>query len=163
MIKQSLELLGQIIKEKSTREQRSTSLLKQPSDQHDNGWHMFLPSCFNEALDIKLTERVQKKKTVTIWTQGSSFSFKAGDTIYDTHYAREVWTESLKRFNLCVHVDAAAAAFTPKGSAGRSIGTVAFSVFTPNEERNKLVLRSVHTMSQDDFVKFLIAGPSEEI
>lgn len=47
------------------------------------------------------------------------------------------------------------------GRKVRFSGSVTFSILTPNKDRSKIVERAEHTMSQDDFVRFLIAGPVE--
>lgn len=124
---------------------------------------MCVLTCFNDALDIKQTERIQNKKKTTVWTQGSSFSFKAGDVLYDTPDAYRIWSEAIKHIGLCVQVDAASSAGATEGRIGRFSGTVTFSIFTPNEDRSKIVRRGAHTMSQDDFVSLLILGPSAEL
>ena len=165
MSQQALNLLEHILREKSTRAKRLTDLLKDPNDNEKfaEGWHMCVPPCFNDALDIKQTERMQNKITTLAWTQGTSFSFKAGDMLYDTPDAYDTWSEALKHIGLGVQVDAAFSAGPSEDISGRFPGRVTFSIFTPNEDRSKIVRRAVHTMSQDDFVKFLILGPSEEL
>jgi len=124
---------------------------------------MCVPSCFNEALDIKQTERILHKKKTIVWTQGSWFSFKQGDTVYDTAEAYKVWSEALKSIGLCVKVKMAHSAVPSAGASERFPGSVTFSILSPNKARNKLVERAEHTMSQDDFVRFLIAGPYDEL
>lgn len=163
MRQKALKLLEHIIREKPTRENRHTDLLKDPSAEFADGWYMCALTCFNEALDIKQTERVQNKNKTTVWTQGSSFAFKAGDMLYDTPEAYRIWSEALKHIGLCVQVDSASSAGPTEGRIGRFSGTVSFSIFTPNEDRSKIVRRSTQTISQDDFIRFLISGPSDEL
>lgn len=160
MIQQSLTILDHLIREKSTREKRLMDLLKDPSAENVEGWYMCVPPCFNDALDIKQTERKKDKKKTLLWTQGSSFSFKTGDTLYDTPDAYEVWGEALKTMGLCVQVETGTSADPVTDEGGRSAGSVTFSILRPNEDRSKIVERCQHTMSQDDFVRFLILGPS---
>jgi hypothetical protein len=50
-----------------------------------------------------------------------------------------------------------------EGGTGRFSGQVTFAILTPNKERTKIVERGEHAMSQDDFVRFLILGPLEEL
>jgi hypothetical protein len=163
MTQQALTILDHIVRERSTRENRITELLRDPKAKYADGWYMCVPTCFNEALDIKQTERVQNKKKILVWTQGSFFSFKEGDTLYDTPDAYKVWSEALKCISLCIQVKSASSAGPTDGSAGRSPGSVTFSIFTPNSDRSKIIEIGNHTMSQDDFVRFLIAGPSDDL
>jgi len=163
MSKEALDLLENIIREKPSRENRLTDLLKDPSAEFADGWYMCVPTCFNEALDIKQTERVQNKKKTIVWTQGASFSFKAGDMLYDTPGAYKVWSEGLKHIGFCIQIDSASSAGPTEGKNFRFSGNVTFSIFTPNEERNRIIRRGSHTMSQDEFIKFLIVGPSGEL
>ncbi len=163
MISESLDILDRLIREKPTRENRLTDLLKDPLAEIAEGWYMCVPPWFNEALDIKQTERIENKKKTRKWTQGASFSFKPGDTVYDSPDAYKVWFEALKTISLCIQVKTASNAGCTEPGMGRSAGLVTFSILTPNKDRSKIVERGEHTMSQDDFVRFLIAGPSEEL
>lgn len=149
--------------EKPSRENRLTNLLKEPSTQMEDGWYMCVPPCFNDALDIKQTDRIVDKKKTLVWTQGSSFNFKEGDSIYDTPNAYNVWSEALKFIGLCIKVRAGLSAGSSEGNASRSAGLVAFTVLTPNQDRTGLVEREEHSMSQDEFVRLLICGLSEEL
>ncbi len=163
MTKKALSVLNHVIREKPTRENRLTDLIKAPSLDHVEGWYMCVPPCFNDALDIRQTERVENKQKTLTWTQGSSFAFKAGDTLYDTPDAYKVWSEALKSINLCVQVKLGSSAGPLDGGTGRFAGSVTFSILTPNDYRSRLVERADHTMSQDDFIRFLIGGPPDEM
>jgi len=159
----ALSILDQLIRERRPKQTRLTDLLRDPVGGTAEGWYMCVPSCFNDALDIKQTERVENKKKVLVWTQGSIFSFKSGDTVYDTPDAYKVWSEALKTIGLCVQVKTGAGAAAIEGKTGGFPGSVTFLILTPNKSRSKLVERGLHSMSQDDFVRFLISGPSEEM
>ena len=164
MIQQALNILDDLIREKRPRENRTTKLLKDPSAESGEGWYMCVPPWFNEALDIKRTESVKDNKKRLVWTQGSRFSFKQGDTVYDTIDAYKVWSEALKSIRLCVQVTMACSAAPPTKVSERFFGSVTFSILTPNKARSNLIERvAVHTMSQDDFVRLLIAGPCDEL
>lgn len=163
MIQQAITILDDLIREKRSRENRTESLLKDPSTRSGDGWYMCVPPCFNEALDIRRTERVKNGKKRLVWTQGSWFSFKRGDTVYDTADAYKVWSEALKSINLCVQIKSGYNAGPSERASERFSGSVTFSILTPDKARSKLVERTEHTMSQDDFVRFLIAGPCEEL
>ncbi len=163
MSKAAIAILEHIIRETPTEENRLTDLLKDPSAETADGWYMCVRKCLNAALDIKQTERIVNKKKTLVWTQGSSFHFKTGDTIYDTPDAYQVWSEALKTIGLCVQIKTGTSAGPTVGSTGRFPGSVTFSILTPTKDRSKVVDRGEHSMSQDDFLRFLISGPPEEL
>mgnify|MGYP001386779578 CR=1 FL=1 len=163
MNSKSISLLERLVREKPTRENRLTQTLKAPTTDHEDDWSMSLPPAFNDALDIKQTERVEGGNKVTRWTQGSLFSFKPGDTIYDTPKAYGIWSEALKHLNLCVQVKDATSVSAGEANQGRTAGSVTFTILTPDNDRSQLVARGDHTLTQDDFVRFLIAGPDNEL
>lgn len=161
MSQKALAVLDYIIREKSTRENRSTDLLKEPHAESTEGWYMHVPSCFHAALDIKLTERKENGKSVLVWTQGSFFSFKTGDILYDTSDINSSWPP--KHMNLCLQVQSGANAGTVEGKNERFPGFVTISIHTPDREKNRIIARFEYTFSQDEFVRFLIAGPQGEL
>lgn len=154
-------LLDRLIREKPTRENRSLELLKDPSETHDKSWFMCVPSAFNDALDIKQTERTEGGKKVTRWTQGSLFCFKPGDVLYDTPLAYGTWSEALKHINICIQVKDAAGVGLSENAKSRSAGSVSFTLFKPDKRRTELLACGDHVLTQDEFVRFLIAGPGE--
>ena len=134
---------------------RLTDLLKPAEAPYAEGWFMCVGNCFNDPLDIRLTERDK----LPVWTQGAAFSFREGDTLYDTRDAYQEWAKAMKSISLCVQVKQA----IPAGidaDGKRSPGSVTIDIFKPNEERTKLVSCGHYTMSQYSFVRFLISGPS---
>lgn len=161
-IQQALNILERITRKEPTkkRQKRLEEFLKGPIAE---GWFMRVPPCFNEALDIKLTERILKKKRSLVRTQGSSFSFKTGDILYATPYAYKDWPEALKSITLCVQVKEASSAIPSTKKIPRDPGLVTFSIIFVNKEQSKYVERGEHTMSQDEFVKFLIVGPPDDL
>lgn len=163
MSKAALSILSHIIRDKPTRENRMTELLKDPSAETAEGWYMCVPSCFNDALDIKQTERVDGKKKALVWTQGSSFFFKPGDVLYDTSDAYTIWNKALTSIGICVQIKAGSSAGSTEGATGRSSGSITFSVLLPMPDKSKLIEHAEHTMTQDDFVRFLIEGPTGEL
>lgn len=163
----TVDFLNHVVRKKIKKEDRSTDLLKDPFAETAEGWYMCVPLCFNDALDIKLTKRIirdeeNEKEEILVWTQGSSFAFNSGDTLYDTHDAYKVWSEALKTIGFCVRVKTSSNAGPTEGDTGRSSGSIIFSILTPNKDQSKIVERGEHSMSQDDFVGFLISGPSDE-
>jgi len=148
---------------------RLTDLLKSPQDDEKNGWFMCVPSCFNNALDIRLTTRKIDGKETRVWTQGSAFSFKPGDTLYDTSKAYSEWGEALKHLSLCINVDQATDAIPAKRKGQqveytqRNSGSIRFSILITNNPKTALMKIDDFQMTQDDFVFFLIRGPEGEL
>jgi len=163
MRKKTLDLLESLLNASVTREHRKTQLLKDPDVEYYEGWYMCIRKCFNEALDIKYTTITENKVPKRVKTQGTIFSFKKGDALYDTPKAYEQWSEALKHINLCVQVEKASDVTPASKNNKRFPGYVFFNILTPNQERTKLVLRDQLRMSQDEFVRFLITGPSVEM
>ncbi len=158
-----LDLLDSLLNSKAIRKQRTIKLLKDPVTEYTEDWYMFVPKCFNAALDIKYTIKSVNKVKKLVRTQGITFSFKKGDILYNTPKAYLQWSEALKYIKLCVDVEQSSDVTPPSKDKRRYPGFVFFRILTPNQDQTKLVLRDQLRMSQDEFVKFLIAGPSEEI
>ena len=69
------------------------------------GWTFCLPESFKLALDIKYQNRIFRRKPYFIQTQGSSFSFKEGDVLYDHIDAyKKNWEQALKKIRVMVEV-----------------------------------------------------------
>jgi hypothetical protein len=133
-----------------TRQRRGTILMRSPTEA-DPDWFMYVPICFNAALDIQQTTRVIHKRETLMWTQGVNFSFSTGDRIYDTSMAYDQWSEALKVIRYCMHVTQA---------TGESI---TFEVLVPTSSRNSLQFASAHTVKQDEFVLLLVTGACPDI
>jgi hypothetical protein len=148
---------------------RSIELLKPPQDDETKDWFMCVPSCFNNALDTRLTARKMRGQEALVWTQGSAFSFKPGDTLYNTSKAYSEWEEALKHLTLCISVEQSTDAVPEKmkGQRGEKIprnsGSVCFSILIPNNSKTALNKIGEFQMTQDDFVFFLIRGPEGEL
>ena len=123
MSTQALALLDKALKltddttDKGKRTKRMTELLKAPDDEQTTRWFMCIPSCFNNALDIRQTPRKKDGKESLIWTQGAAFSFKPGDAIYDTPKAYSEWGEALRHLSVCIQVHQATDATPEKSNA----------------------------------------------
>lgn len=129
------------------------------------GWTFAVRPEFADALDIKLTERVVKKKKTLVWTQGSVFDFHAGYTLYDiVQYPQETWQDFLRRVSYAVTVVDArpaepARAPTKLGPGiSRDSGSVTFDVYAPNGEKIQATKVATYSVTQDKFVKILISG-----
>jgi len=138
------------------RENRANNFLKSPESEHAEGWYMYVPKCFNTALDIKYNKC---KKT---WSQGSAFSFKIGDTIYNTPMAYEQWSKALKYINICISIKQALSARPAWKNEKRYSGLIHFSILVPNKAQTNLIERDEYQLTQDDFVILLIQGSSKE-
>jgi hypothetical protein len=158
MKQEALRVMELLTRASAKKEDRLTELLRDPENDGTTGWFMHLPTCFNDALDIKQTPRKVDGKTVTVWTQGAGFAFKAGDTIYDTARAYDEWAQALRHIRLCVQVRSASDATSPQASAARNLGNVVFDVLVPSNDGTVLVHSASHALTQDAFVRFLISG-----
>ena len=152
------------LKVEKKKKKRLTELMKDPQKEYTDEWYMSLPICFNEALDIKRTPRKTNGIEELVWTQSSRFSFDTGDTIYDTSYAyMDEWLEALKHIKLCVQVNEAINATPADKTHERISGMVNFDIFIPNKQKLKLTKIGKYTLSQDEFVRFLISGHCEDL
>lgn len=150
------------------REHRLLDLMR-PPDAAANDWFMHVPFRFNNALDIKRTVRAGSNEL--IWTQGANFSFAPGDVLYDTAHGYQEWGDALKHVRYCIQVVRGTAASTPlapskNSSPGtqpipralRSPGSVSLTISRPNEQKTGLSEICSASLTQDEFVRFLIGG-----
>lgn len=139
------------------KNERLTDLLVDHGEnEYSEDWYFCIPRAFQDSLDIKLTERVINKKPVKTLTQGSEFCFSEGDILYDTSKGYEQWAEALKHFKVMVQIKDAYPAVPGRD---RSPGKVTVDVWTPNKGKTGIEKLGEKEMSQDEFVKLLIAGP----
>jgi hypothetical protein len=148
---------------KKQKGRRTTELLKEPEESFTQ-WYMCIPKCFNDALDIKKTTRVetdnttkQKKERLT-WTQGILFSFKVGDIIYDAPEGYTLpWSEALQKINTVVQITQIADTTRSNQTASKS--EVVFNILIPNDTKTGLEIKEQTRATPDNFVRFLIVGP----
>jgi hypothetical protein len=164
MNEKSLNVLETLMGNKRQKTNRLTDLLKEPEEEYTQDWYMCVPKCFNDALDIKQTprvERVQERKIEKlIWTQGSAFSFKVGDIIYNIPSAYSLpWSEALQHMTVTVQVKQ----IIDKIKSTESTSDIVFEIFAPDITNNKLNKLGEYTLSQNMFVKFLINGPEGKL
>lgn len=157
---EGLKILGKLEASSKTRERRLTTLIRSP-DEADGDWFMHVPVSFNNALDIRRTERVGSLESV--WTQGGNFSFAIGDTIYDTPRAYERWADALQHIGYCITVSQATAVSPPTVTTPRHSGYVGFNLSAPDASKTALTAIRAYAMTQDEFVRFLITGPPVEL
>ncbi len=185
----SLELLRKLITPKflvgerryPRNEKRYTEFLKNPerSLAHKDDWFMCVPSFFNDCLDIaktyrrvKTSRRIKDKKTGKmkdeteirkVWTQGSRFAFHRGCSLYDTPKGYRRWRDAITEIRYCVSIHSGVNAEPAMNEKERESGTVEFSILTPSAQAITLVEVGTYTLTQDEFVKFLINGHPEII
>ena len=164
-----------------SKEKRHTECLKNPERIHKNKdeWFIYVPSCFNDCLDIAKTARVvktgrlvqdektqkkkQEKKTEKVWTQGSRFAFHRGCTLYDTPKAYHRWGDAITEIKYCVSIHSGKSAEPAMNEKERFPGLVEFSILSPCSQAMNLKEIGEFTLTQDEFISFLIKGNSEII
>ncbi len=186
----SLKLLQKLITQKflekkgryPIKEKRyDKEYLKHPEriDGDKDEWFIYVPSCFNDCLDIAKTDRrvktgrkVKDKKTGKmrdeteirkVWTQGSRFAFHRGCTLYDTPKAYHKWGDTINEIKYCVSIHSGKDAKPAMDKDERNPGKVEFSIFSPCFQTMSLKETREFTLTQDEFVRFLINGNPEVI
>jgi len=164
---ESLNLLQKLITQKSSgKDKRSDEeFLKKPERVliDNDEWFIYVPPCFNDCLDIAKTERVMKskKKTQKVWTQGSRFAFHRGCILYDTPKAYHRWDVAISEIKYCISIQNAKNVKLEEGE--REPGIVEFSIFSPQYMKMSLEKIDEYTLTQDEFVRFLIEGDPKNI
>jgi hypothetical protein len=153
----ALKLLD-LLARQSGRQKRLTELLKDPGSGTGHAWFFHVPACFNDALDLRETERIVNGKSISTWTQGQEFAFYAGDVLYDTAEAYRDWSGGLGQIRLCVQVKAAVPRSAGGDGGAKTSGMVTFDVLKPTGDRSGLALSSSKSLTQEAFVRLLITG-----
>ena len=162
---ESLKLLQKLVTQKfSGRDKRSDEeFLKKPEripiDNDD--WFIYIPTCFNDCLDIAKTDKKKKGKARKVWTQGSRFSFHRGCILYNTPKAYHRWDVAIREMKYCILIQSAEDVKLEKGK--RRPGKVVFSILSPRYMEMSLEKIDEYTRTQDEFVRFLIEGDPEII
>jgi hypothetical protein len=185
----SLKLLQKLITQRflgkkgryPAKEKRHTECLKNPERIHKDKdeWFIYVPSCFNDCLDIAKTGRVvktgclvldektQKMKPETkiekVWTQGSRFAFHRGCTLYDTPKAYHRWGDAINEIKYCVSIHSGTNAEPAMNGKERIPGIVEFSILSPSTRTTSLKEIGSFTLTQDEFMSLLINGNPEII
>ena len=152
----------QLLTSQVGKQRRTEKLLKPSHGESPSFWFMCLPVFFNNALDIKDTERKKDKKSYWVWTQGADFSFSTGDTIYDTNEAYKTWSEAIKKINICIQVTQAVPASSSETGL-RFPGRVTADLYLPDISKTKLNKVTELKMTQYEFVSLLIFGPEKPL
>lgn len=146
--------------QKDRRKKRVENFLREPEAESSPGWFMHVPRRFNDALDIRETEKLGRG---VAWTQGSNFSFKPGDAIYDSEKGYCVWSEALQHIKGSICVKSAIDASQANKGIPRNPGYVRFELFATHPDRTKVVSLGEYSLTQDEFVKLLITGKAHSI
>jgi hypothetical protein len=121
---------------------------------------MCVPKCFNDALDIKKTARVENREEKLIWTQGSTFAFKVGDTIYDNESVYSLpWQEAVHKIHLTIQITEIKGDTTAIDKDAEFLGRIVFQVLVPDVNMTRLDKIGEGSLSHNEFVRFLISGP----
>ena len=175
----SLKLLEKLTLEEETprgKKEREVKYLKNPerTAKDQDEWFIYVPSCFNDCLDIRKTDRVPKtgrlvldettnkkkpkRRTQKVWTQGSRFAFHRGCILYDTPKAYNTWTDAINQIKYCVSIQSSTSAEPANKEKDRVPGIVEFSILAPSRQNTTLKEIGAYTLTQDEFIRFLING-----
>lgn len=145
---------------------RSNVLIANFEDGFADGWYMAVKECFRMELDIKLTERKKNKIAYNEWTQGPYYCFSEGQIFYDTRDGYVDWGTAINKVKIACQIISAKPNSPIKfenelsGKTEFKVleGFVKFLLFSPNEERTKLVPYVGYNLTQNEFIKFLKTG-----
>ena len=165
-MQKSIDILETLLRQdKGKKFKRHTELLADFSDGYAKDWYFCVPKFFYEALDIKFTERKEKNKTLKLWTQGSTFKFSNGDTIWNHAYPYcENFVSEIIRLKIGVQVQSSVPCLPKTKDRSRNSGKVNFTIITESYDLNSKIIWKIagnYTLSQDEFVELLIKGPSQ--
>lgn len=145
---------------------REEELLADFSKGYAEGWYFCVPIFFYEPLDIRFTYREKEKKKV--WTQGATFKFSTGDVIWNHAYpyCENFASDGIKP-KIGVQVQSSAPCLPKtKDRSERNPGKVNFTIFTESidtDSKIKWRISGHYSLTQDDFIEFLIKGYSQSI
>lgn len=148
--KESLRILDLSIALQDNDE-RMDELLTDFAQGFAEGWGMAVGSCFRDALDIRQTEKVAGGKKARVFTQGGTFSFSQGDTLYDTPRAYdEEWGTALQSIGTAYQIIGGTPSRPEKGlvSIRRNAsfsGSLKGSSRMANVDRRSSVLKAIST------------------
>ncbi|MGE4293329.1 MAG: hypothetical protein AB7E32_14105 [Desulfovibrio sp.] len=170
----ALELLEQITltTSSSKRVLRGDRLLACPGstpsprqNPHDwpegwcRGWAYAVPPSMAPALDIQLTDRIQDKMPIRVWTQGSAFAFQTGYCIHDVPLPpgkSPLWRDALQVVNQTICILKASPAIPATDGVPRNPGLVYFHILRTTADRKRQEKGKPQSMTQDKFIKMLI-------
>ena len=130
--------------------ERSTNLIAEfNKNGFARGWYMAVKTCFRDALDIRLTNRIIGGQTQQIWTQGNEFYFKTGDTL---HNSRQIYSAGSKFETEGQLITVQVSSALPANGGTNYPGQVNFTIYL---QYSMIMSRSC---TQAEFVKLLKNG-----
>lgn len=148
------------------KEKRSTKLIADFESGFAKGWEMAVGEWFREALDIKLTDRVNNGRKKKVWTQGKAYSFDTGDVVYDSMGGYSaIWSDAIKNINILLQViDATPAEYKEEEGGKKKLtpGRVRFQVLMPDHQKKGLIKHDVVSCTQAEFVNILKKGTIQD-
>jgi len=140
---------------------RETRLIADFVNGYAVGWFMAVKECYQNQLDIKLTERKKNKQSSLEWTQGPYFCFTEGHLFYDTPKAYNKWEQALKAIKKACKITSATPT-TIDRNKNLVEGVVNFTTYKPNKKATSLIAIRDYKVSQREFVDFLKTGRLNE-
>jgi hypothetical protein len=137
----SLVVLETLTSTTARKSARLLTFLKEPNSETDS-WAYKLTPAFNEALDIKMTDRVNDGGKGKVWTQGANFNFKAGDVVHS--------------INETIALQVTASSSATQSEELSLEGNVRYDIFEING--GKYIKNGEAECSQVEFVRKLIGG-----
>lgn len=136
------------------------------------GWHFAVGMCFMNNLDIKLKKPAKGQPQEGILTQGYNFTFEVGQMFYDNpDVYNHIWSEAIQEINHAIQIHSVypnrrSYSFTYKdgildGQVAFKYGAVVFDLFRVNNDGDKLLKIGRHSLSADEFVRFLKEGVAQ--
>lgn len=95
----------------------------------------------------------------SVWTQSTAFDFRAGYTIHAVAAAQgQNWQEQLAHSAVTLQIVDAMPASPGGIKVERDPGFVTFRVYQRTPAGDGIALQGQHTLTQEDFVRFLVSG-----
>lgn len=92
----------------------------------------------------------------SVWTQTTNFAFREGYTLHQA--APSTWAEQLDGNGISLQIVEALPAAAGNAGMDRDSGFVVFQLFEKSDDGKKMQPVSKHTLTQDDFIRYLITG-----
>ncbi|WP_304039582.1 hypothetical protein [Desulfovibrio piger] len=106
-------------------------------------------------------QKVQHRYSV--WTQSTAFDFRAGYTIHAAAARQgQNWQEQLAHSPVTLQIVDAMPASPGSTKIDRDPGFVTFKVYQRTQAGDGIALQGQHTLTQEDFVRFLVSGKMPE-
>lgn len=133
-----------------------------------SGWAFHVAPVFADALGVILAPRVRTETVRTggkvqkvrhhysVWAQTTNFAFREGYTLHQS--APSVWAEQLDGNGISLQIVEALPAAAGNAGMDRDSGFVVFQLFEKSDDGKKMQPVSKHTLTQDDFIRYLITG-----